>query len=88
MLEAIVHDTALPRVHRWLQRAAGGPVPLVVCNLQGKAVWQDDGADAAELAQAIAGLLGSGFHWPFEGGGLSAHALPAPGLAGHAGAAL
>jgi len=75
MLERLVHDPLLPRVQRWLQRAAGAPVPLVVCDAQGRVLWHDEADAAAALAQALPAAVAAGFAWAFEGGGLAAWPL-------------
>jgi hypothetical protein len=77
MPDTHLQDRAWPRYHRWLMHAAGTPVPLVVCDAKGQPLWQDDSTEATALGEALAGLNFAGFAWPFAGGGLAMHALPA-----------
>ena len=73
MSDAMLHEVAFVRYHRWLARAAGNPVPLVVCNAAGELVWCDESEAATALVQAMIDLRHTGFDWAFAGGGFASH---------------
>ena len=75
MSDAMLHEVAFVRYHRWLARAAGNPVPLVVCNAAGELVWCDESEAATALVQAMIDLRHTGFDWAFAGGGFASHVL-------------
>lgn len=63
------------KARRWLARTGAADLPLVLCNANGTVIRQGPTPADAALADQVAGLSRDGFAWPFDGGGLGAHAL-------------